>query len=378
MLEIISLIPIVGPTLATLLPFVIVIAIVVAVHEYGHYIVGRWCGIHAEVFSIGFGRELIGRVDKRGTRWRISALPLGGYVRFQGDMNAASVGASNLTALDAQERRRSFAGAPLWARSATIAAGPVANFILSIVVYTGFVMAMGVSTNEPVIGEIPASVVAETPLQSGDRVLSVDGAPVETFTDLLLATSDGPGPYAVSVERDGSVVALSLNNPRPPLVVGVRPLSAASRAGIEADDLILAVDGTPTPDFDSLKALVTAAEGQEIQVSVRRGDTVLSLPMRPTLQDVQLADGSYTKQVIIGVSIRSYLTPLTETPGIFAAMGYGAQQTWSVVTNSLDGIRQVIVGNVSAENLQGPVGIAQVSGETAQRSGVEFIALIAL
>ena len=120
--------------------FVIALSIIVAVHEYGHYIVGRWCGIHAEVFSVGFGTVLLSRVDRHGTRWQFAALPFGGFVRFKGDASAASApDAVLLPKLSAQERRKTMHGAPIWARAATSAAGPVFNFILSIVLYCGLV-----------------------------------------------------------------------------------------------------------------------------------------------------------------------------------------------------------------------------------------------
>jgi regulator of sigma E protease len=144
------------------------------------------------------------------------------------------------------------------------------------------------------------------------------------------------------------------------------------------DDLIIAVGDTATPDFNALSQMVQTAEGQEIVVVVRRGGETLRLPMRPTLEDVQLPDGTFEKRVIIGVSLRTFLSPQTVTPGPLDALRIGVQQTYGVIIASLDGVRQIVAGNVSPANLQGPVGIAQVSGETASRSGIEFILLIAL
>ena len=126
-MDILSLIPQFGNLLYTIVAFVIALSVIVAVHEYGHYIVGRWSGIHAEVFSIGFGPVLLSRVDKRGTRWQIAALPFGGYVRFLGDSNAASgkdeAAMDEITQKSPEELRRTMHGAPLWARTATVAAG---------------------------------------------------------------------------------------------------------------------------------------------------------------------------------------------------------------------------------------------------------------
>ncbi|MBU0782088.1 MAG: site-2 protease family protein, partial [Alphaproteobacteria bacterium] len=121
--------------------FVVSLSIIVAIHEYGHYIVGRWSGIHAEVFSIGFGPVLFARTDKRGTVWQIAALPFGGYVKFLGDANAASVGGTDVA--EGRDARHTMLGAPLWARAATVAAGPIFNFILAIILFAGYIMVSG-------------------------------------------------------------------------------------------------------------------------------------------------------------------------------------------------------------------------------------------
>ena len=131
----IALIDGLGGFLWTAAAFVVALSIIVAVHEYGHYIVGRWSGIKAEVFSLGFGPRLISRRDRRGTLWQVALIPLGGYVRFLGDSNAASAGSGEV--VDKDQARHSLGGAPLWARFATVSAGPVFNFILSIIVFAG-------------------------------------------------------------------------------------------------------------------------------------------------------------------------------------------------------------------------------------------------
>ena len=132
-----------------LFSFVLALSLIVAVHEYGHYIVGRWCGIHAEVFSVGFGTVLLSRVDKHGTRWQIAALPFGGYVKFKADSNAASApDGVILNSLDRTELRRTMYGAPIWARAATAAAGPAFNFILSIILFCTLFMWQGQFTDK--------------------------------------------------------------------------------------------------------------------------------------------------------------------------------------------------------------------------------------
>ncbi|MEH6361706.1 MAG: site-2 protease family protein, partial [Amylibacter sp.] len=140
-------IPLIGDLLTTVIPFVIVLSIVVAIHEYGHYIVGRWCGIHAEVFSLGFGPVIYSRQDKHGTKWQLAAVPLGGYVRFLGDADAASrPGGQDV---DATLKHKTLNGAKLYKRALTVFAGPAANFILSTAIFAGIMFAFGTISNEP-------------------------------------------------------------------------------------------------------------------------------------------------------------------------------------------------------------------------------------
>ena len=135
-----SLIPLFGNLAFTIVAFVAALSVIVAIHEYGHYIVGRWSGIKAETFSIGFGKVLWSRVDKHGTRWQIAALPFGGFVKFLGDANSASAGADEetMSTLSDDEKRHTMHGAPLWARAATVFAGPTFNFIFSAIIFTTF------------------------------------------------------------------------------------------------------------------------------------------------------------------------------------------------------------------------------------------------
>src|SRR6056297_2818642 len=176
-------IPDFGGLAFTLVAFIAALSIIVAIHEYGHYIVGRWSGIHAEVFSVGFGPVLFSRVDRHGTKWQIAALPFGGYVKFLGDSDAASgKDGAAIDALDMKERRRSMHGAPLWARSATVAAGPVFNFILSILIFASVLMISGRPVEAPLVG-VPAMLPADmSTLEAGDRINAIAGEPVETLS----------------------------------------------------------------------------------------------------------------------------------------------------------------------------------------------------
>ncbi|MBX9875106.1 MAG: site-2 protease family protein, partial [Beijerinckiaceae bacterium] len=182
-----SLMPSFGSFLWTVVAFVVALSVIVAVHEFGHYIVARWCGIRSEVFSIGFGPRLWSRVDRNGTRWQIAALPFGGYVKFLGDANAASSGADAavLSRLSESERRRTMHGAPLWARSATVAAGPVFNFLLSVIVFAGLFLWQGVAIEQPTVGTIGALPGAAAEVQPGDRILSVGGIDTPDYEALM-------------------------------------------------------------------------------------------------------------------------------------------------------------------------------------------------
>ena len=171
--------------LLTLLAFLIVIGVLVFVHEMGHYLVGRWCGVKAETFSIGFGKEIAGWTDKRGTRWKVCMLPLGGYVQFSGDMDPSGVKSKDWLSLPAEERNQTFQSKSLWKRAAIVFAGPAINFIFAILIIMGFVIAYGTSATLPVASEItPDSTAATIGLEPGDKIISVDGEKIALFDDL--------------------------------------------------------------------------------------------------------------------------------------------------------------------------------------------------
>lgn len=180
--------------LLTLIAFVAVIGPLVFVHELGHYWVARWCGVHSETFSIGFGKELFHWHDKRGTRWRIAALPLGGYVKFAGDMNAASQSDPEWLALPAEERARTFQAKPVWQRAAIVAAGPAANFLFALAILTSFAIAYGENVTTPEVGAVErGSAAAAIGLAPGDRIVSLDGAAIDRFEAIRRTVVGRPG-----------------------------------------------------------------------------------------------------------------------------------------------------------------------------------------
>ncbi len=195
--------------LLTLLAFLIVIGVLVFVHEMGHYLVGRWCGVKAETFAIGFGKEIAGWTDKRGTRWKICLLPLGGYVQFAGDMDPSGTKSKDWLSLPAAERNQTFQSKSLWQRTAIVFAGPAINFLFAILIIMGFVIAYGTSATLPVAQEIsPNSTAAAIGMKSGDRIISVDGENIELFDDLRQKIMLIPDQNVEIVyERDGQLVA---------------------------------------------------------------------------------------------------------------------------------------------------------------------------
>jgi regulator of sigma E protease len=201
-----------GVLLDNVVPALIVLTAVVFVHEMGHFLVARWCGIRVAAFSIGFGRELIGRTDRRGTRWKLSAIPLGGYVRFEGDENAASIPDPKvLAATPLTERRGLFHFAPLWKRFLVVAAGPAANFILAVLVFAALFVFVGRPHVLPIAQTVIAgSAAEEAGIQAGDRIISVDGREIESFMDLqsivMLAADEA---LAIVIDRNGEEVVLS-------------------------------------------------------------------------------------------------------------------------------------------------------------------------
>jgi regulator of sigma E protease len=376
-----DLLPAFGNIGFTLVAFVVALSVIVAIHEYGHYIVGRWSGIHAEVFSIGFGPVLYSRTDKRGTRWQLAALPFGGYVKFLGDANAASAGADGavLDALDPQERRRSMPGAPLWARALTVAAGPVFNFILSVVIFAGIVIVSGQAVEEARVGEpkaLPAEVLT---LEQGDLITAIEGEPVTGLQDVFdLAGELEPAPLLTyDIERDGEAMQVEAAFPLMPIVQSVAPQSAAIEAGIEEGDVILTVDGTPIHGFRQLRGFVDASEGAPLALQVWRAGDILELTLSPRQTDLPTGDGFETRW-LIGITGGLIFQPETQSVGPWEAVTYGVSQVGFIIQSSLDGLWHIITGAISSCNLQGPLGIAETSGAAASQGLDNFIWFIAV
>lgn len=385
-MDITTLLPQFGGLIWTVAAFVIALSVIVAIHEYGHYIVGRWCGIKADVFSLGFGPVLYSRHDKHGTRWQIAALPFGGYVKFAGDANAASgkdEDAMEQVADDPARLRETMHGAPLWARALTVLAGPVFNFALSIIIFSAIAMSLG-TVREPLtvdaLRPMPNVVVG---LEKGDILQAIDGREIPPSTqtaeyrEYLDALPLEPV-LEYTVLRDGASMIVSGPYPQPALIGGVGPETAALAAGLAKGDVITGIDGAPTFAFKQLKAAVESSEGQALQLDVWRDGEMLKFTLVPKSTDEPQSDGSFINVLRIGISSESVITAATDTPGFGEAIGRGGAGTWRIIKGSLSGLWHMATGAISSCNMSGPVGIAKVSGAMASQGAMSFINFIAV
>ena len=289
-----------GSTLGYLLPFLAVLTVVVFVHELGHFLAARWCGVHVTAFSIGFGPEIAGFTDRKGTRWKLAWIPLGGYVKFLGDENAASTpDQAALAQLSEAERRHSFFHKPLRQRALIVAAGPIANFLLALAVFALLFATFGRPITAPKVDAIaPGSAAEAAGFRVGDLILSIDGAPVETFSDMQRVVSSSAGrPLSFEVIRDGRQLSL-----------------------------------TATPD----RREITDRFGNVHRVGL------LGISRQATADEVQ---------------VKRY--------GPLAALGLAGKEVYFVVERTLNYVGGVIMGRESADQLSGPIRIAQVSGQVA-------------
>jgi regulator of sigma E protease len=292
-----------------LLPFIFVLSLVVFFHELGHFLVGRWCGVKVDAFSIGFGPELFGFNDRYGTHWRVAALPLGGYVKFHGDANAASVADEKAIAgMGADERAVSFFAQSVAKRAAIVAAGPIANFILAIVIFSG--------------------------------VFYVNGR------NILL-----------------------------PVVDGIVPGGAAESAGFKPGDLVVTIDQSPIDSFEDMQRIVQTSSDQALTFTIIRDGKEIKLVATPRRRDVTTAFGTARVGVL---GIESKGNPenwKVQRFGLTESVGRAVYETWYVVARTGEYLGGLIIGRESADQLSGPIRIAEVSGEMAK---VGFAALLHL
>tara|TARA_B110000908_G_scaffold53161_1_gene64901 strand:+ start:3239 stop:4591 length:1353 start_codon:yes stop_codon:yes gene_type:complete len=380
-MELLASIPIIGGTISLVIPFLIVISIVVFIHEYGHYIVGRWCGIHAEVFSVGMGRPIFSKIDKNGTKWQISLIPLGGYVKFLGDINASSTSSKNITeTVGKYEKLRYFSGAKLHHRFLTVAAGPLANFILSIIIFSFIIFWSGKPSEEPIIGTIHSTIEQNFDLQVGDLIESIHGQKIDNFSDFntFLTMKNAPQSMKYKIIRNNKQLLVDGPFPLLAIVGSVMPVSPASQAGLKTNDLIVSFDKLPIVSFNQLRIIIFASEPAEREMTVIRNGKRISLKIFPRVREFQSGNGALSKEVSIGVSSGIAFTPTIKSISIVESIKFGALKTLQIIRGSIESISLIFTGQISVKNLQGPIGIAHVSSDIAKSGVIDFISLIAI
>ncbi len=362
--------------------FVVALSIIVFIHEMGHYLVGRWTGIHADVFSLGFGKVLISRTDRRGTIWQIAAVPFGGYVKFAGDANASGgTDMSNMADLTPQERRRTMNGAPLWARSATVLAGPMFNFISAALIYVALVLYQG-TTADPLQVDTVAILPGDHDLRSGDVILQINGQDLPGYDDAAAYTSfwedmpvEASLPYRV--ERDGQEVDILGPYARPAYVQQLAPRGAAIRAGMQQGDVITAINGVEIASFDELKDAVETSQGATLDLTIWNDGQIRQADLTPKQQDEPLPDGGFQTVYRIGIVGGLAFEPGTAPIPFIEALQIGVSRTWVIITTSFDFLGRIVAGQLSTCNLSGPIGMAQAAGDAASQGLVTLILMIA-
>ena len=363
--------------------FIVSLSIIVFVHEYGHYIVGKWTGIKADVFSVGMGPVIVSRVDKNGTTWQIAAIPFGGFVKFKGDSNISSSQADfRSKALTKNDLRTTLHGAPLWARTATVAAGPIFNFVFSIAIFFMLFVSVGQVREPLTVSKInPLPFVNQ--LQQGDEIISISGFKIgsaSSVTDMLEHIKyEDPNSIIYEIRRDGEiyfVVGPPIDLPR---VSGLVPLSAAVEANLNAGDVILEINGEPINKFNELKEAVEKSSGSSIGLTVWRDAKIFQTTIIPKREDIPQPEGGFITKWRIGIIGSIYpFDLLTEPIPVHQAVRLAILQTYSIITSSINGLYHIVVGNISTCNLSGPVEIAEISSHMAKEGLQSFVQTLAL
>ncbi|MCE9681372.1 RIP metalloprotease RseP [Halomonas alkalisoli] len=378
------------------LAVIVVLGLLITFHEYGHYWVARRCGVKVLRFSVGFGKPIWSRVDRNGTEFAIAAIPLGGYVKMLDEREAP---------VPDEQLDQAFNRKSVWQRIAIVAAGPLANFLLAIVAYWALFVA-GTTTVAPVVGDVAVDSPAErSGLRSGQEIVSVEGDAVRSWDDInlrLIARIGASGELSFQARGDAREEAreyrLPVENylvrqdpPQPLATLGITPWQppfparlgqvidgeAAARAGLEAGDEVLSVNGAPIDDWMDFVNIVRTSPGESLALEVARNGEQLSLTLVPGERELETG----VSIGYVGAGVESVEWPEEYRReiryGPVAALGQAVGRTSDMTLLTLGAIRKMLVGLISPSNLSGPITIAQVAGDTA-RTGLEsFVSFLA-
>lgn len=384
--------------LHTLIAFFVALGTLVVVHELGHYLVARWCGVKVLRFSVGMGRVIWSRRFGRDqTEWALSVLPLGGYVKM---LDAREQPLEDIPEADL---KREFTRQSVWRRIAIVAAGPIANFLLAILLFAGLYM-HGVPEPVPVLRAATAQTAAyQAGLRAGDRITAINGAPVHVWSEvrwklmqLVLEKADaridverpnpnGSGKLLNSVtlrlggidsnELEGDFLAkLGLSLARPPAVLGKIMEGPAKMAGLESGDRITAIDGVPVQDGLAFVEKVRESAGKPLLLQGVRGTAPIEVRVTPE----SVEEGESGKR-IGRIKVEVPLAPemATVSDGPLTAVAKGAQRTWDTSVMTIKMIGKMIIGQVSLKNITGPITIADYAGQTARVGLVSYLSFLA-
>ena len=382
--------------LQTIFFTLVALGVLVTFHEFGHFWVARRCGIKVLRFSVGFGTPLLRWRDKLGTEFVVAALPLGGYVRMV-DEREGNVPEEDLP--------YAFTRKPVWQRMAVVAAGPLANFLLAVLLYW-IVYALGVTGIAPIIGAVtPDSVAQRAGLEAGQEIVAVDGTATPTWQSLneqLIKRIGETGTITFTVkapddslpyERTGQLrdwlgaddepdpvadLGIVLYTPDVlPIADQISPGEPAERAGLQPGDRILSADGEPMADWSTWVAYVRARPEQAIALQVERDGRQFETTVVPRATVVD--GGEEIGQVGMSVRIPEWPEEMVRKSdyGVIAALGRGVEQTWNTSVLILDSVKKMLMGLISAKHLSGPITIAKVAGASAQYGLSAYLGFLA-
>ena len=365
------------PIFLTIIAFVSVILI----HELGHYLVGRWFGIGASVFSIGFGPKLFSYTDRNNTEWMISLIPLGGFVKFitNKDNSLSNIPLEENLNIKAVQSNTSFESAGLIARVLTVLAGPFANFLMSVLIFSCVTIITGTVSTEPIIGKVEKLPGNINSLLPGDKILAVQDKPVENFNQVYdIAVKLGKrADVNFRILRNQKVLNLSVPYIFQPIVFHVEMFSPAMKSGIKVGDIFLEADQQSVASFEDIKVIINASKGNQVLIKLWRNGEIIVTSITPELRPTETLSGNLTEEMRIGVRGGPLLSPQMTTPNLLEAGHMGIRMTFYVVKTSLIGLARMIDNTISPKNLSGPIGVAKALSHSVSEGFIPFLSLLA-